>query len=104
MLTRVKDQAIDARVKPGTVDTKVTAKGGSPFNLFRYDYEELGEPEIIDLNRSVVLTTELYAAAEERMVWAVETTSSGKPNIGELVESSAEAIVAELRRDGLIGN
>ena len=73
-------------------------------NLFRYDYEELNEPEIIDLNRTVVLTTEMYAAADERKVWAIETTSSNKPNIGALVESSAEAIVGQLRRDGLVGN
>lgn len=103
LLTRVKDQGIDASVRSGPADAKATAKGGNPFNLFRYDYEELNEPEIIDLNRTVVLTTELYAAAGERKVWAVETTSSNKPNIGELVESSAEAIVAQLRRDGLVG-
>lgn len=104
LLSRVTDSGIDASVSAGPADAKATVKGGSPFNLFRYDYEELNEPEIIDLNRTVVLTTELYAAAEQRKVWAVETTSSNKPNIGELVETSAEAIVAQLRRDGLVGN
>jgi hypothetical protein len=104
LLTRVKDQGIDASVKSGPADAKATAKGGNPFNLFRYDYEELNEPEIIDLNRTVVLATEMYAAADERKVWAIETTSSNKPNIGALVESSAEAIVGQLRRDGLVGN
>ena len=104
LLTRVKDQEINPSVRSGSSEVKSTAKGGEVFNFFRYDYEELNEPAIVDLNRSVVLTTELYSVATREPVWAIETTSGSKPSIGELVDSSADAIVGRLRRDGLLGD
>lgn len=104
LVTRVKDRELSANVRNGPAATEPTAIGGSVFNLFRYDYEELNEPEIIDLSRTVVLTTELFAAADERRVWAIETTSRNKSNIGELIDSSADAIASKLKRDRLIGD
>lgn len=104
LLIRVKDQEVNPGIHSGTAEVKATAKGGNPFNFFRYDYEEFDEPETIDLNRTVVLTAELYSAASEQQVWAVETTSRDKSTIDELVESSAGAIVDTMRRNGLVGD
>lgn len=104
LLTRIKDQEINPSVRAGSSEVKSTTKGGDVFNVFRYDYEELNEPAVVDLNRSVVLTTELYSAATREPVWAVETASGNKSSIGELVDSSADAIVGRLRRDGLLGD
>lgn len=102
LFTRVKNQEMSAAEKQGTVDAMATTKGGNLFNLFRYDYEEFDEPTSIDLTRSVVLTTELYSTADRRKVWAIETTSKGKNNVGELVDSVVDAVVGRLDRDGLI--
>ncbi len=102
LVTRLKDQSLDARVKSGSAGAKATAKGGSIANLFRYDYEELDEPATVEFKATVVLTTELFDAARGDPVWSVETTSRNKANTGELVDSSADAIVARLRRDRLI--
>lgn len=102
LFTRVKNQETTTSEKQGTVDAMATARGGNLFNLFRYDYEEFDEPSSIDFTRSVVLTTELYATADREQVWAIETTSKGKNNVGELVDSTAEAVVRRLQRDGLI--
>lgn len=104
LLTRVRDQEVEASIKDAPAATEATVIGGGVFNVFRYDYEELNEPSIIDLSSTVVLSTELYDAVEERRIWAIETTSRNKSNIGELVDSSADAIVKQLRHDRLIGD
>jgi len=103
LFTRVKDQEMSAAKKQGTVDAMATTRGGSLFNFFRYDYEEFDEPSSIDFTRSVVLATELYSTASREKVWAIETTSKGKTNVGELVDSVVDAVVKRLERDGLIG-
>ena len=104
LVTRLKDQMLGAEVRPGPAGAKATVKGGGPVNLFRYDYEELDEPEIIEFSATVVLATELYDVTDGDPIWAIETTSRDKANVGELVDSAADAIVGRLRRDRLIGD
>jgi hypothetical protein len=104
LLTRVKDRQLNPGVRSGSPEVKATTRGGDVFNLFRYDYEELGEPETLDLSQSVVLTTELYSVATQQPVWAVETASRSESTVGELVESTADAIVGRMRRDGLLSD
>lgn len=99
---RVRDCAYSIRERQGAVDAQATTKGGNVFNCFRYDYEELNEPASIDLTGSVVLTTELYAAADQRKTWAVETTARDMANLSDLVDGSAAATVRRMQRDGLI--
>ena len=102
LVTRVDDRAYSVREQQGAVDAQATTKGGNVFNFFRYDYVELNEPTSLDLTGSVVLTTELYVAADKRKAWAVETTARDMANMSDLVEASASAVVKRMQRDGLI--
>jgi hypothetical protein len=104
LLTRVKDQQLTTSVKSGSTETRADTVGGSVFNLFRYDYQELNEPDIVDLKSTVVLTTELYSAADEQKVWTVDTTTRNQASIADLVENQADAIIARLKRARLLGN
>lgn len=102
LVTRVDDRAYSVREQQGAIDAQATTKGGNVFNFFRYDYVELNEPASLDLTGSVVLTTELYAAADKRKAWAVKTTARDMANMSDLVEASASAVVKRMQRDGLI--
>ena len=103
LVTRVASQEVDAEVKSGNTETVAAAKGGSFLNSFRYDYDELNTPATIDITSSVVLTTELFSAAEEKMIWSIETKESNVENVGELIDSASDSITRRLKRDRLVG-
>lgn len=103
LLTRVKGQESRVDVKRGTTGAKSTRMDGNVFNLFRYDYEVLNEPDNVEVNTTVVLVTELYAAQVERKVWAIESTSFNKSDISLIIDSEVDTIVGQLRKDGMIG-
>ena len=86
----------------GSSTASASAIGGRPINLFRYDYEELNEPGNIDINMNVTLSTELFSAADEKMIWAIEFSDSSAENIGEIIDSAVDTIVTSLSRDRLI--
>lgn len=72
-------------------------------NLFRYDYEVLNNPSTINVASTVVLLTEVYSAADEKRVFAMETTVSDKENIGRLVDEAVGRIVSHMQKDGILG-
>ena len=104
LVTRVIDQQTDVDVKSGSAGAKATTIGGSPINFFRYNYEELNEPQSINFNTTVVLETELFSSADEKMIWAIQLSSTDAAGVGVLIDNTATSIVSRLRRDGLIGH
>jgi hypothetical protein len=88
----------------GASTAKATRRDAeSPIDLFRYDYEVLNNPSQINVASTVVLSTEIFSAADEKRVYAMETTISDKENVALLVDHAVEEIVAHLRKDGIIG-
>ena len=104
LVTRVIDQQTDVEVKSGSAGAKATTIGGRPINFFRYNYEELNEPQSINFNTTVVLETELFSSADEKMIWAIQLSSTDAAGVGVLIDNTATSIVSRLRRDGLIGH
>ncbi len=102
LVTRVLGQQTDVHVQSGSAATKASTIGGSAINYFRYDYEELNEPVRISFNTTVVLGTELFSSADEKMIWAIESSSTDAAVVGVLIDDTATSIVSRLRRDGLI--
>ena len=103
IVTRIKEQEEQVDVEQGSTGAKASTIGGRPINFFRYNYEELNEPDTINLSMSVTLTTELFAAAEESMIQSFDVASPGAENVGSLIRHSSEAIVRKLVADGRIG-
>ena len=103
LVTRVVAQQTNIDVEAGSTDTKASTKGGGPINFFRYDYEEISEPESINLTTTVVLASELFSAADEKMIWAIEVANSDASNAGILIDNVAATIVGRLAKDRLIG-
>jgi hypothetical protein len=93
----------DVTVKRGASTAKVSRMEDRPIDLFRYDYEVLNNPESINVETTVVLSTELFAADDEKRIWAIESTVSDKENVSYLIEDAVDMIVGELDKDRLIG-
>ena len=70
--------------------------------LFRFDYDELNQPNNIDVSNAVELMTELYSASDQKRIWAIRSTSAGSDSAEEFVDVHASKIVAQLQKDALI--
>lgn len=103
LLTRVQSNDSDVTVKRGASTAKVSRMDDRPIDFFRYDYEVLNNPETINVARTVVLLTELFAANGEKRIWAIESTVSDKENVTYLIEDVVDMVVGQLRKDRLIG-
>jgi hypothetical protein len=102
LLTRVLSQDVDVSQKTGSSETQTSRKNGNLANFFRYDYEELNTPATIDLTTTTVLTSELFSAADEEVVWAYEFTSPASTDVGRTINYASETILKRLNRDRLI--
>ena len=103
LISRVVDRDTSAAVKEGSTATTAVRRDGRPIDLFRYDYEELNEPAVININLGVTIDTELFAADSSERVWALASTISNKDSVDELINEASEKIVRQLKRDKLIG-
>jgi hypothetical protein len=103
LISRVIDRSASAAEKAGSTATKAVRRDSRPIDLFRYDYEELNEPPVIDMELSVTIQTELFAADNAERVWDFELTISNKDSLGHLITEASEMIVRRLKRDDLIG-
>lgn len=103
LVTRVIDQQMNVDVDSGPAGGKSTNIGGNPLDFFRYEYEELNEPEKISFNATVVLRTELFATQDEKMIWSIESSSTDEVFGGLLIEKIAAAIVDRLAQSEFIG-
>lgn len=103
LITRVLNRDNDATVKAGSVATKSTRLDEGALHLFRYDYEELNEPETLSVEMSVTLSSEVFAVESRNRVWAIESAISRKEMINQLVDDAVATIVRRLQKDGLIG-
>ena len=76
---------------------------GAAFDLFRYDYAELNRDNALRQARAYNFVTEFYSAAITEKVWAIETVSTDKDTIDELIAEQTFTIASQLRADGLVG-
>ena len=103
VVTSVLDTDSDVTVKSTVTGTKVKRKEGGVLDLFRYDYEELNEPLSLTIDMKITFATELYSAASEKLVWSSESTGPRADHIGELIDDTADTVVNQLVREGLVG-
>jgi len=103
LLTRVLDARSNVKIQQGSTAAKVTRRNDRPIDFFRYDYEELDEPDDYKFNAAATLLTDLYSAADEKKVWTLEISNKGTDNVGALIDSSAAEVVKRLDSDNMIG-
>lgn len=103
VVTRLLDAERDVEMHSGVTGAKIRRKESGFLKLFRYDYEELGDPIEITVNTEVDFVTELYSAATEGVVWTAHTQPQESDNVALLIDNSAKLVVQELRRSGKLG-
>jgi hypothetical protein len=104
LISRVLNRNTDASMKAGSSASKAVRKDGGGIDLFRYDYEELNEPTTWNVELSVTISTELFAASDSQRVWAIESSISDKDYVEDVINEAADIIVRRLNRDRLIRN
>lgn len=88
--------------KQGREDVIRTCRGGDPVDYFLYDNKILREPDSVELALTVVVVSNLYDADSGDRIWTIQSTCFRKENLREVFLDEAEAIVRQLRIDGLI--
>lgn len=81
---------------------KRDVRGGTLLNYFLYDYKRDTRASYIDSTLNVRIASDFYDAASQKRVYAVESsTVHGKTNY-EIILAESKAIVARMRKDGVI--
>ena len=92
-------------MKTGQAGAKSTRRDADkPLDLFRYDYEELNEPDTLDVNVNITIRSELFALPAGDKVWSVETSLTDVKTLAEIIDSTSKAVVKRLQSDGLLRN
>jgi hypothetical protein len=100
VVTHVLDTESDVELRSTVTGAKVTRKESGFMKLFRYDYEELGDPLDLSVNMQVDFVTELYSSTSQDLVWSSKTTPPKSDNVAALVDESAKLVVRKLHRSG----
>lgn len=103
LISKPVSRSTESSMKTGSAATKAVRKGGG-IDLFRYDYEELNDPVTWNVDLSVTLSTELFAAHHSQKVWTHDTKVSKKESLEDLINEASERIVRRLKKDQLIGD
>jgi hypothetical protein len=77
---------------------------GRSFQLFLYDYDEFNRPARLPANSPVNLVVELYAAADEKKIWGIETLTTDRIPVTDVISAHSDAIATNIRKDGLVRN
>ena len=101
-----------------SLDTKATVKDMRPeatvnfrptyyYNVFSVETTEYVEPQSVEFEYALVLTTELFSVREREGVWAIQAKSRVVMDHDQTSDYSvyvdeAKAIATQLRKDGLI--
>lgn len=103
LISRVTKRESDAKLKSGPAGAKATRRDANkPLDLFRYDYEELNEPEVLDVNVNMTILSELFTLPSGDKAWSVETSLSKVKTLSEIIDATSAAVVERLQSDGLI--
>jgi hypothetical protein len=102
VVTQVVDTDADVELRSSVTGAKVRRKESGFMKLFRYDYEELGDPLNLAVDVEVSFRTEVYSAATENPVWSAETKGARAENVAILVDEAAKSVVRQLKRARII--
>jgi len=77
---------------------------GGAFDLFKYDYAEFNAASGFKRDSTATFVSELYVAADERKIWAIESLIFEHDSADQVIETQVKAIAGQLRKDKLIQN
>ncbi|MGI9260533.1 MAG: hypothetical protein ACR2QR_00785 [Woeseiaceae bacterium] len=104
IVSQLGSQQSEISIKTPTSKAKVSRRDDRAVDFFRYDYEILNEPHVINVEMQVVIVTDFFNGEDAKRIWSSDATVMDKENISYLVEDATEMIAARLRRDGLVSD
>ena len=102
LIAHLVSASVNPQVREGRVDVKSECRGGNPVDLFLYDHEELREPDSVTFAHEVTMVTNLYDTDTGKRIWTIQSTCFDRADFDAVLRQEAQAIVRQLRRDGLI--
>lgn len=102
LIAHLVSASVNPQVREGRVDVKSECRGGNPVDLFLYDHEELREPDSVTFAHEVTMVTNLYDADTGKRIWTIQSTCFDRADFDAVLRQEAQAIVRQLRRDGLV--
>lgn len=92
----------DIRQHDEQVSVDARPKQGGLLDFFRYDYKEVASPRYSSVTVDVKYVADFYDTESQKRVYSAESaTAHGKTDY-EIVMAESKAIVARLKKDGLI--
>ena len=102
LVVSVKSSESSLEVKKGRSEVRKDRKNDGLADFFRYDYTEIADPDEVKLERTVILTSDLYLLDGGRKVWSIESTSFKRDNVEQVLNDETSAIAGRLDKDRLI--
>ena len=93
----------DAVLVTRAVDVQThTREGAAGFTEYFQKYAAYEDPLPAATTHTVLVRSDLYLVAGQRRIWGAESTAVDKANLFGVIDGIADAVIAQLRADGLI--
>ena len=102
VVTRLVNQEVSVDEVGARTGVKTQRKTETAVDFFRYDYNEYEEPGYLVVKTTVTLTTDVYDAADGRLLYSLDSVTFDKETDNEILSELTTAIARQLRRDGLV--
>lgn len=102
MTTRFVGGQVQKRDEQVDMNVQRSVRGGGLLDYFRYNYREDARPSYADSTLDVRIASDFYDAKTQARVYAVESSTTYGRTGYEIVMSESKAIVARMKKDGLI--
>jgi hypothetical protein len=107
LVTQLVNVETEAKLKDARAESTYNIRSTSYYNVWDVEATEYTEPQYMQFNHEIVLGTQLYSAATQEPVWAIESKTKISMNYEarrdvSVVADEAKAITSYLSRDGLL--
>jgi hypothetical protein len=93
----------DAVLVTRVVDVQThNREGTAGFSEYFQKYAAYEDPLPLATTHTVLVQSDLYLVEGQKRIWAVESTAVEKANLFGVIDGIADAVIAQLRADGLI--
>ncbi len=102
IVIRLITQKVQLTEVPGRTGVKVNRGQESLADLFRNEYEEYEEPAYLTAESTLALATDFIRVADGRLLYSLDSVTTDKTSLREILAAASQAIVEQMRKDDLL--
>jgi len=107
LVTQLVNLDTESKLKDARPDATYNIRPTYYYNVWGVELTEYVSPQLLELEHSIALATQLYSAAQKGPVWGIETETNISTDYDSrrdysVIVDEANAIVSYLSRDGLL--